>query len=55
MCCGSNIDCFEMLSRIIVLDNLRRYLFVNFDALIFDVSFGPRRVALLGRNGLGFD
>ena len=58
MCCGSSIDYFERLSRIIVLDNLRN-LCVNCDALLFDVSFEPRCVAycveFLSRNGLGFN
>ena len=59
MYCGSSINCFERLSRIIVLDNPRRHLCVNSDALLFDVSLKPRCVAycveFLSRNGLGFN
>ena len=58
MCCGSSIDYFERLSRIIVLDNLRN-LCVNCDALLSDVSCEPRCVAyyieFLSRNGLDFN
>ena len=55
MCCGSSINYFEKLSRIIVLDNLRIRLCVNSDALLFDVSFEPHCVEFLIRNELGFN
>ena len=55
MCCGSSINYFERLSRIIVLDNLRSHLCVNSDALLFDVSFEPHFVEFLIRNELGFN
>ena len=54
MCCGSSIDYFERLSRIIVLENPKN-LCVNCDALLFDVSFEPRCVEFLIRNELGFN
>ena len=55
MCCGSSINYFERLSRIIVLDNLRIRLCVNSDGLLFDVSFEPHCVEFLIRNELGFN